>query len=309
MDNLGCFEDIRNLRFERSLPVGADALWPYLAEAERTAVWRSRCELEPRVGGAATLRPEGHQPVRGSVSAWSPNERLTFAIPGFPDPDEDRQEVSYALAADGGDATTLTVTHRLPRGWVGGWLAGEWHANLDALALALDGGDAAAIEAARKPSEALVKAYDSAFHDARAKQPLRHMKDIFAVTPFHATLGLELVEIARDKLVGRLGAKRGLTLPGGRMHGGAVAGAIDAIAGYHGAMAAEQRAEKGQGERGRGFAIATTGLTVDYLRPLRAESYRITTTLLHAGASLIRIRAEMADDDGPVAAATATFTC
>jgi acyl-coenzyme A thioesterase PaaI-like protein/uncharacterized protein YndB with AHSA1/START domain len=308
MDNLGAFEDIRNLRFERRLPVGADALWPYLADAERTAVWRSRCEFEPRIGGAATLRPEGHAAVEGSVTAWSPSERLTFAIPGFPDPDEDRQEIAYALAPDG-DGTALTVTHRLPRGWVGGWLASEWHASLDALTLALDGGDAAAIAAARKPGEALVKAYEGAFHDARAKQPLRHMKDIFAVTPFHATLGLELVEIARDKLVGRLVAKRALTLPGGRLHGGAVAGAIDAIAGYHAAMAAEQRATETGGERGRGFAIATTGLTVDYLGPLRAESYSITTTLLHAGASLIRIRAEMADVDGPVAAATATFTC
>jgi acyl-coenzyme A thioesterase PaaI-like protein/uncharacterized protein YndB with AHSA1/START domain len=309
MDNPGAFEDIRNLRFERRLPVGADALWPYLADAEQTAVWRSRCELEPCVGGSATLLPEGHAPVQGSVTAWSPNERLAFAIPGFPDPDEDRQEISYTLAPDG-DATMLTVRHRLPRGWVGGWLAGEWHANLDALTIALDGQQPAAIEAARQPSEALVKAYDSAFHDARAKQPLRHMKDIFAVTPFHATLGLELVEIARDKLVGLLPAKRVLTLPGGRMHGGAAAAAIDAIAGYHGAMAAEQRVtETGKGERGRGFAIATTGLTVDYLRPLRAESYSITTTLLHAGASLIRIRAEMADDEGPVAAATATFTC
>ncbi|HLI66224.1 MAG TPA: SRPBCC domain-containing protein [Caulobacteraceae bacterium] len=306
MENLGAFEDIRNLRFERRLPVGAEALWPYLADAERTAVWRSRCELQPRVGGDVLV--EGAVPAHGSVTAWSPGERLAFAVPGFPDPEEDRQEIAYTLAPDGG-ATTLTVTHRLPRGWVGGWLAGEWHASLDALTLAVDGGDVEAIEAARKPSEALVKAYDGAFHDARARQPLRHMKDIFAVTPFHAALGLELVEISRDKLVGRLPAKRGLTLPGGRMHGGAVAAAIDAIAGYHGAMAAEQRATETGGERGRGFSIATTGLTVDYLRSLRAESYSITTTLLHAGANLIRIRAEMVDDDGPVAVATATFTC
>lgn len=308
MDNLGVFEDIRTLKFERRLPCAAEAIWPYLTDADRTAMWRSRCEIEPRVGGAAALGVGDSHPAEGSVTAWSPGERLAFAVPGFPDPEEDRQEITYTLARDAA-GTALTVTHRLPRGWVGGWLAGEWHANLDALTLALGGADSAALAAARKPSDALMRAYDGAFHDARARQPLRHMKDIFAVTPFHATLGLELTEIARDKLVARLPAKRGLTLPGGRMHGGAAAAAIDAIAGYHGAMAAEQRATATGGERGRGFNIATTGLTVDYLKPLRAESYAITTTLLHAGANLIRIRAEMADDEGPVAVATATFTC
>jgi hypothetical protein len=40
LDNLVAFEDIRNLRFERRRPVGADALWPYLVEAERRAgIW------------------------------------------------------------------------------------------------------------------------------------------------------------------------------------------------------------------------------------------------------------------------------
>jgi acyl-coenzyme A thioesterase PaaI-like protein/uncharacterized protein YndB with AHSA1/START domain len=311
MEDLGVYDNIRTLRFERRLPVGADALWPYLAEPEAMAVWRSRCEFEPRVGGAAVIAGTvDGKPVHGSVTAWSPGERLAFSVPGLTDATEDRHEISYALAKDG-EGTALTLTHGLPRGWMGGWTGGEWHAGLDALALALSGADAEALAVARKPTEALVAAYNNAFFDARAKQPGEHMRDFFAVTPFHATLGLELVEISRDRLVGRLASKSGLTLPGGhRMHGGAAAAAIDAVAAYHAAMTAEARVtETGQGERGRGFNTATTGLTVDYLRPLRAESYSVTTSLLHASGHLIRIRAEMADDDGPVAAATATFTC
>ena len=311
MENLGVYDDIRTLRFERRLPVDAGALWPYLAAPETMAAWRSRCEFEPRVGGAAVIAGTvDAKPQNGLVTAWSPGERLAFTVPGLTDAAEDRHQISYALAKDG-EGTVLTLTHGLPRGWMGGWTGGEWHAGLDALALALAGADAQAVAAARAPSKELVAAYDNAFLDARAKQPGEHMRDFFAVTPFNAKLGLELVEVSRDRLVGRLASKRGLTLPGGhRMHGGAAAAAIDAVAAYHAAMAAEARvAETGKGERGLGFNTATTGLCVDYLRPLRAESYSVTTSLLHAGAKLIRIRAEMADDEGPVAVATATFTC
>ena len=309
MENLGVFTDTRSLRFERRLPGAANEIWRYLTEPERTAPWRARSEFEPRVGGAVVVHFEeidpAHSPLRGVVTAWEPDRRLAYAWPEQ-DAKVDKDEVRFELTPEG-DETRLVLTHALSP--FASWMASGWHASLDALALAVAGAELAEAQAARSPSPELSETYAELHRQARAKRPGAYLKDLFQATPFHAHLGLEMTEISTDKVSVRVRKTGDLTLVGGTLHGGVLAAMVDSLGAFHAGMAAQRRLnEAGDKSDNRPFGLRTLALNVDYLRPLRGDVFTATTTTLHVGSNVIRLRGEVTDGDGAmVAAASLSF--
>lgn len=142
-----------------------------------------------------------------------------------------------------------------------------------------------------------------------AREPGAFMRELFRMTPFNTHLGLELGEFSLDRLVVRFTRRTELTLPGGTLHGGALAAAIDVAGAYHAGVAIHQRLSREGGDADRSHGVRTISLNVDYLKALTAETYTTTTTVLHTGASIVRVRADCVDDRGDlVAVASLNFS-
>ena len=310
MDELGVFVDTHTLRFERRLPGSIERAWASLVEPERRAAWFARGEIEPRVGGRVVIHfEENHTnapPARGVVTAWDPPRRLAYTW----NEASTESEVSFELSPVAG-GVQLVLTHKaLPVGEEIEFGAG-WHAILNALAMALDGGDPEAIKAAGKDPPGLDAVYAEAHRQARAKKPGAYMKDLFQATPFHAHLGLEMTEITVDKVTVRVRRTADLTLAGGTtLHGGVLAAMVDGLGAFHAGMAAQRRLnEAGDTSDNRPFGVRTLGLNVDYLRALKSDVFTATTTVLHVGSNVIRLRAEVIDgEDALVAVASLSFS-
>jgi uncharacterized protein (TIGR00369 family) len=135
-------------------------------------------------------------------------------------------------------------------------------------------------------------------HQTLTREPGSFMRELFSATPFNNHLGLELGDVSAERLVVRFTKRTELTLPGGTLHGGALAAAIDVAGAYHAGVAIHQRAAREGADTSRSTGVRTVSLNVDFLKPLTAESYTATTTVLHAGASIVRVRAECVDDRG-----------
>ena len=134
------------------------------------------------------------------------------------------------------------------------------------------------------------------------REPGSFMRELFGATPFNNHLGLELGDASLERLVVRFTKRTELTLPGGTLHGGALAAAIDVAGAYHAGVAIHQRMSREGGDANRSHGVRTISLNVDYLKALTAEAYTVTTTILHTGANIVRVRAECVDDRGDVVA-------
>lgn len=143
----------------------------------------------------------------------------------------------------------------------------------------------------------------AAARDGRRRSGLEHLSAIargeLAPPPIAETLGLELVEVARGRVVFALPAHEFLFNPIGSVHGGALATLIDSAAScaVHSVLDA-------------GVAYATTDLHVTYVRAFGAGAGRATCTgeLLHAGRRLATATARVHDDEGRLLA-HGTVTC
>ncbi|HEY1426938.1 MAG TPA: PaaI family thioesterase [Caulobacteraceae bacterium] len=141
------------------------------------------------------------------------------------------------------------------------------------------------------------------------REPGSFMRELFRMTPFNTHLGLELGDVSPERLVVRFTKRTELTLPGGTLHGGALAAAIDVAGAYHAGVAIHQRMSREGGDTDRSHGVRTISLNVDYLKALTADAYTATTTVLHTGASIVRVRAECVDDRGDlVATASLNFS-
>lgn len=141
------------------------------------------------------------------------------------------------------------------------------------------------------------------------REPGSFMRELFCMTPFNTHLGLELGDVSLERLVVRFTKRTELTLPGGTLHGGALAAAIDVAGAYHAGVAIHQRVAREGGDTNRSTGVRTISLNIDYLKALTAETYTATTTILHTGASIVRVRAECIDDRGDlVAVASLNFS-
>jgi len=137
-------------------------------------------------------------------------------------------------------------------------------------------------------------------------EPGVFLRQLFEGSPFHQHMGFELIDVSKERLSVRVRSKPELRSGRNSLHGGAVAAVVDTIGAFHAGVAARNHPSNAAGERT--FRVATVDLHVDYLRPLVGESFLATTSVLHAGASLVRVRAEITNDDnGVVAVASANY--
>ena len=93
----------------------------------------------------------------------------------------------------------------------------------------------------------------------------------------------------------------------GTLHGGVIAALVDSLGAFHAAVAAQShmRAHGDEGDAKRPFRVSALDHHLDYLRPLIGKSFTASTTVLHAGSQVVRIRADVVNDAGELAATAA----
>ncbi|MGI9034898.1 MAG: PaaI family thioesterase [Pyrinomonadaceae bacterium] len=117
-------------------------------------------------------------------------------------------------------------------------------------------------------------------------------------TPYLKLLGIELVEISREKAVLKLPMREKLRQPHGILHGGTTASLIDTATAF--AVAAQWA----EGEK-----ASTVDLTVHFLRPVIDETIVCTAKVLRAGRRLLTVSADVVNDEGKlIATALSTYT-
>ncbi len=148
LDAYGRLSEPTTLTIERRLPGPIERVWDYLTTSDLRRQWLARGEMEPRVGGAATLtwrndelndppgrRPEGfgeEHSMDATITAWDPPRRLAFTW-------GDTGGVSFDLAEQGGEVL-LTLTHsRIADRAMRLNISAGWHMHLTMMAARIRG--------------------------------------------------------------------------------------------------------------------------------------------------------------------------
>jgi uncharacterized protein YndB with AHSA1/START domain len=93
--------NVRILHFLVRLPRPMETVWPALATAEGLAGWCTETEvLEPRLGGAVTLRDLGS----GRITAWDVERVAEYTVEGG-------GRIRFHLERDGDTGSVLRFTH------------------------------------------------------------------------------------------------------------------------------------------------------------------------------------------------------
>jgi uncharacterized protein YndB with AHSA1/START domain len=142
MSHDGSILDLHTVEFKRLLPGPIELAWDYLTKPELLKTWFADVSLEPRAGGAVTVRfggstcGGGTAGVHGTVREFRKPHVLAFSwIQGRAQPDGSgndsfESEVRFELA-ERGEKVLLTLLHsRLPTDELSGHSAG-WHAYMD----------------------------------------------------------------------------------------------------------------------------------------------------------------------------------
>ncbi|WP_031478087.1 SRPBCC domain-containing protein [Streptomyces bicolor] len=94
------------LHFLVRLPRPMETVWPALATQEGLAAWLTPADvLEPRLGGAVTLRDIGS----GRVTAWDVERIAEYTLEGG-------GRLRFHLERDGDEGSALRFTHEFQRG-------------------------------------------------------------------------------------------------------------------------------------------------------------------------------------------------
>jgi len=132
------------IRFVRRLPHPVESVWSAITDPQEMSRWWGDCEVDLREGGAFVVRwrneHEGKRAVmHATITRLDPPRLL--------ETDGDMHGVLRWELEPEGDGTRLTFssTHELPEDFRTKVLAG-WHWHLDALAAALEGGQADLVE-------------------------------------------------------------------------------------------------------------------------------------------------------------------
>lgn len=89
------------LHFLVRLPGRMESVWPVFSTAEGLAKWFTGVDLlEPRLGGAVTLRDVGS----GRVTAWDVDRVAEYTV-------EDGGRIRFHLERDGDEGSALRFTH------------------------------------------------------------------------------------------------------------------------------------------------------------------------------------------------------
>ncbi|MFI9584879.1 SRPBCC domain-containing protein [Streptomyces sp. NPDC052236] len=131
---------VQHLHFQLRLPHPAVRVWHAVATPEGLPTWFAAADvLEPRVGGAVTLRrmvpgTQGQSPVaEGHVTAWDMEGVAEYTVSGL-------GRIRFHLEPVSEDATVLRFTNEF-QGTDGHRLdhLADWHHHFELLADALDG--------------------------------------------------------------------------------------------------------------------------------------------------------------------------
>jgi uncharacterized protein YndB with AHSA1/START domain len=97
------------VELERLLPGPVERVWEHLTQPELLSQWLPLTRLEPREGGAVTLRPEGPggPEVQGVVTRYEPSRVLAFT---WSEADAPASEVTLELHPEG-EEVRLVLTH------------------------------------------------------------------------------------------------------------------------------------------------------------------------------------------------------
>lgn len=156
MSHDGQILDAHTVRFQRLLPGPIELAWDYLTKPDLLATWFADVTLDPRIGGAISIRftlsQEGDGDddcnadyAQGEIREFRPPYVIAYSwCPGRQQPDGSVEaahegDVRFELVPQG-DKVRLTLTHtQVPTAQLAGY-AGGWHAYLDSLDARLDGG-------------------------------------------------------------------------------------------------------------------------------------------------------------------------
>lgn len=118
-------------------------------------------------------------------------------------------------------------------------------------------------------------------------------EQLLDLMPFARTVGIDLVEVGADRVVGRLEWAPERCTSAEVMHGGALMVLADTC----GAVCAVQHLPEGAG-------TSTIESKTNFFRGLRGGSVTATSVPLHAGRTTIVVQTEMRDGDGKLIAMT-----
>jgi uncharacterized protein (TIGR00369 family) len=124
------------------------------------------------------------------------------------------------------------------------------------------------------------------------------VRDVIVAAPLGRLLGIDLVSVARDRVVVRLPFRSEVTTVGDLVHGGAIGALVDVTA----TAAAWSDVDLGRGPRG-----TTIGLTINYLNAARGRDLTATGTVAQRGRSIVVCEVAV-DDAGGTAVARALVT-
>jgi 1,4-dihydroxy-2-naphthoyl-CoA hydrolase len=116
---------------------------------------------------------------------------------------------------------------------------------------------------------------------------LPSLDELLAMTPFAATLGIELVSASPEEVVGRLAWREGLCTMGGMLHGGALMSLADNLGG----VCAYLNLPAGAG-------TATISSSTNFMRGVREGTVTATARPLRVGRSVIVVQTELHDGAG-----------
>jgi uncharacterized protein YndB with AHSA1/START domain len=127
------------VRFTRLFQAVPEQVWTFLTASEKLPEWYGEGRIEPREGGAISLKA-GH--IRGVVTGWRPNAFLAYSWNVFsPGETISRWPISYlefALSPEG-NGTRLVLTHRPIPAEMQKQTAVGWHTMLDLIESGLRG--------------------------------------------------------------------------------------------------------------------------------------------------------------------------
>lgn len=119
---------------------------------------------------------------------------------------------------------------------------------------------------------------------------------------FNRTLGLQITEVAPERVGGRLEMRPALIGHHGhqRLHGGVISATLDAMGGLAvlAAIGARHRDEPIAARMARFGKLGTIDLRIDYLRPGISEYFELRAEVLRLGSRVASTRMEFRAADG-----------
>ena len=144
MGEIGIFDDLGTVRFQRLMPVPAEQVWAYLTETDLLSEWLGGGEIAAEIGGKIELR-SGGPVIRGIVLVREDNKHLSYSwnayMPMSDEPVASEAILSFDLGSTEG-GTLLSMSLGPIDLSLRSVTAAGWHGLLDILRAGLAGEEA-----------------------------------------------------------------------------------------------------------------------------------------------------------------------